>query len=251
MDEWDGDADLLIRPYLSGHLSIGDLFAPYNEHRIAITRLLVLSILRISGYWDVVQQMIVDAFLDSATVVAIAYALARPLRGALAVAATIASVVINAVPYGYDSVLLGFNTHFYLLIAFSFASLCLLVASPAGSARAAAGALAALAAFLCMASGAIALIAAVATLGLQAACGRRNGVREGAGMAALLALAVALLALVPHVDASDAIKARSFGLNSFPRSCNSRAGRLTPRSDWFFSCPLRRSSIVSSPIVPR
>jgi hypothetical protein len=62
-----------------------------------------------------------------------------------------------------------------------------------------------------MASGTLALIAAAATLGLQAACGRRNGIREGAGMAALLALAVALLALVPHVDASDGFKAHTFG----------------------------------------
>ena len=110
-----------IKPYLSGRLSIGDLFAPFNEHRIVFTRLLVLTILRLSGYWDVILQMIVNAVLESATVVAIAYALARPLPGGWALAAMIACVAINAVPYGYDNALFGFNTHFSLLITFSFA----------------------------------------------------------------------------------------------------------------------------------
>src|SRR5271166_1089505 len=78
-DEWDGDGFLLLKPYLQGYLGIADLLAPYNEHRIVITRLLVLSIFHLSGYWDVVLQMIVNAILDTATVVAVSYALARVL----------------------------------------------------------------------------------------------------------------------------------------------------------------------------
>ena len=69
--------------------------------------------------------MIVNAFVDSATIVAIAYALARVLSGGWAIAAMIISTAINAVPFGYDNVVLGFNTHFYLLITFSFAALWL------------------------------------------------------------------------------------------------------------------------------
>ena len=210
MDEWDGDAAFLIKP-LHGDLALGDLVAPYNEHRIAFTRLLVLSILHVSGYWDVVLQMVVNAILDAATVVAIGYALTRVLSPGLATGATIACVVINAVPYGYDNALLGFNTHFYLLNAFAFASLWLLAGAPAWSARWAAGVFAAVCAYFCMASGALIPAAACAVHLLQAVRGRRGGRSEAAGMAALAGAAVVLLGLVPRVEASDAFKAHSVG----------------------------------------
>jgi hypothetical protein len=106
-DDWDGAAVLLLKPYLQRRLTIGDLFAPYNEHRIFFTRLLILSIFHVSGYWDVILQMIVNAFVDSATVVIVSYALSRVLCGGWAVAAMIICVAINAVPYGYDNVLLA------------------------------------------------------------------------------------------------------------------------------------------------
>jgi hypothetical protein len=211
MDEWDGDAAFLLQPYLQGSLTIGDLLAPFNEHRIVFSRLLVLSLLGVSGYWDVVLQMIVNAILDAATVVGISYALSRVLDGGWAIAAMTASVLINAVPYGYDNVLLGFNTHFYALLTFSFASLFLLADSRAWSWRWTAGILCAVASFFCMASGALTLLAAIAGLLLQVASGRRRGLGEWLGIAALAALFLAMVYMVPHVPDSDAFKARSLG----------------------------------------
>jgi hypothetical protein len=210
-DEWDGDAFLLLQPYLQGRLGIADLLAPYNEHRIVFTRLLVLSIFQASGYWDVVLQMIVNAILDSVTVVAVGYSLVRVLSGGLGVAAMIVCVTINAVPYAYDNVLLGFNTHFYLLISLSFASLWLMAGAAAWSARWVLGALAALGSYFCMASGALTLATVCALHLLQAVLGRRVGYREATGIAALAALTTVLLALIPHVEASDAFRAHSLG----------------------------------------
>ena len=195
LDEWDGDAAYLLEPYLQGRLTVGDLLAPFGEHRILFTRLLVLTIFNVSGYWDVILQMIVNAIVNAAAVVAFSYALARVLGGAFAVAAMIVCVAINAVPYGYDAILFGFHTQFFFLNAFSFASLWLLAGSKAWSPRWAAGVLAALAAYLSMASGAFTPGAAAAAHLLQAACGRRRGLRETLGMAALGAMTVAMLAL--------------------------------------------------------
>ena len=138
-DEWDGEAASLLEPYLKGALTIGDLFHAHNEHVIFFTRLLTLAIFNVSGYWDVVLQMIANAILDAATVVAISYALSRPLRGGWALAAMILSALVNAFPLSYDNILLGFNTHFYLLLAFSFASLWFMADSRAWSPRWAAG----------------------------------------------------------------------------------------------------------------
>ena len=211
MDEWDGDAALLIKPYFEGRLSVSDIFAPLNEHRIVFTRLLVLSILKVSGYWDVVLQMIVNAILELTTIVAISYGLARVLSKGWAPAAMIACVIMNAVPYGYDNVLLGFNTHFYLLNAFSFASLWLMTGERAWSVRWAAGAVVAVASYFCMASGALTLAAVCGVHLLQAAVGRRSGVREATGIAALAVATFVLLRLIPHVEASEAFRAHSIG----------------------------------------
>lgn len=211
LDEWDGDAAYLLEPYLQGRLTVGDLLAPFGEHRILFTRLLVLTIFNVSGYWDVILQMIVNAIVNAAAVVAFSYALARVLGGAFAVAAMIVCVAINAVPYGYDAILFGFHTQFFFLNAFSFASLWLLAGSKAWSPRWAAGVLAALAAYLSMASGAFTPGAAAAAHLLQAACGRRRGLRETLGMAALGAMTVAMLALIPHPPASGAYRAHSLG----------------------------------------
>jgi hypothetical protein len=208
-DEWDGEAANLLKPYLEGSLTIGDLFHAHNEHVIFFTRLLALGVFKVSGYWDVILQMIANAILDAATVVAISYALSRPLRGGWASAAMVLSSLINALPLGYDNTLLGFNTHFYLLLAFSFASLWLMADSPAWSPRWVAGGLMGLASFLCMASGALTLAAAAGLHLAQAAGGRRAGVREWLGLAALATATAALVCLVPHVPDSDAYRAHS------------------------------------------
>ena len=186
------------------------MFHAHNEHVIFFTRLLTLAIFNLSGYWDVVLQMIANAILDAATVVAISYALSRPLRGGWAIAAMSLTALVNAFPLSYDNILLGFNTHFYLLLAFSFASLWFMADSRAWSPRWAAGVLFALASFLCMASGALTLAAVIGLHLMQTACGRRAGVQEWLGIAALAAATVVLASLIPHVPSSDVYRAHSF-----------------------------------------
>jgi hypothetical protein len=209
LDEWDGDAAGLLKPYITADLTIRDLFSPFNEHIILFTRLLVLAILHIYGYWDVILQMVVNAVLDAVTIVGISYALSRVLGGAWAVALMVISTLINAIPLSYDSILMAFNTHFYLLLAFSFASLWYLADSRAWSPRWAVGVLCAVASFLCMASGALTLAAAIGLHVSQTACGRRGGPWEWLGIAALAAATFTLTSLVPHVAESDPYTAHS------------------------------------------
>jgi hypothetical protein len=211
LDEWDADAAHLLKPFLQGDLSLSDFLIPINEHRIPFTKLLVLSIFHISGYWDVVLQMIVNAIVDSATIVAIAYGLSRVLHGGFAVAAMVLSAAINAAPYGYENVVLGFNTHFYLLLTFSFASLWLLTDSRAWSLRWASGVVLGVCSALCLASGALTLAAVAGGQLLQAACGRRAGLGEWLGIAGLAAIALALASAIPYVPAAEGLKPHSIG----------------------------------------
>ena len=211
MDEWDGDWGALIRPWLDGTLTPDALTAPFNEHRIVFTRLLALALFNLSGYWDVTLQMIVNALLGAALLVFSAFALSRVLSGRWALAAILAPCLVNVAPLAFDNILLGFNTHFFLLPAFSLLALWLTVDSRAWSGRWAAGVLVGAASFFCMASGALTLLTVAATHGLQMACGRRSGLREGIAVAALCVATGVMLAFVPHVPDSDAFRARSLG----------------------------------------
>ena len=82
------------------------------------------------------------------------------------------STAINAIPYGYDNIVLGFNTHFYLLITFSLAAVWFLAGSRAWSLRWGAGVICGVFSALCLASGALTLAAAGGAQVLQLACGR-------------------------------------------------------------------------------
>ena len=153
--------------------------------------------------------MIANAILASATIIAISYALSRVLCGRWALAAIVLSCLINAVPVSCDNILMGFNTHFYLLLTFSFASLWLLADSRAWSSRWVAGVLCAVASFLCMASGALTLAAVIGLHLLQIVRDRRGGRREWFGIAALVATTVGLISLVPDVPDLNAYKAHA------------------------------------------
>jgi hypothetical protein len=52
LDEWEADGARLLLPYIQGDLTLSDLFIPLNEHRIFFTKLLVLLIFNVSGYWE-------------------------------------------------------------------------------------------------------------------------------------------------------------------------------------------------------
>ena len=209
LDEWDADAAHLLKPWLQGRLTTADLLHPINEHRIVFTKLAVLSIFEISGYWDVILQMIVNAFVDSATIVAIAYALSRALTRSWAIAAMILSTAVNAIPFGYDNIVLGFNTHFYLLLTFSMATMWLLADARSWSLRWAAGVLCGICSSLCLASGALTLAAAAGGQILQIACGCRKGRDEWLGLAAIAVATVVMLSLVPHVPQADGLRSHS------------------------------------------
>ena len=107
--------------------------------------------------------------------------------------------------------MLGFNTHFYLLLAFSFAGLWLLADSRAWSLRWFAGGLCSAASFLCMASGALTLGAAIGLHLGQIACNRRGGLREWLGIAALGAVTLVLARAVLHAAGLGGLGAHSPG----------------------------------------
>src|SRR5450432_414382 len=64
-DQWD-EANSLFKPWVEGHLTWADVFAPASDHRIVLTHLLDLSLTWLNGRWDPLLQMTVNAFFHAA-----------------------------------------------------------------------------------------------------------------------------------------------------------------------------------------
>src|SRR5512146_802367 len=62
-DQWDAEGANLYPKYFDGTLTLSDLLAPHNEHRILLTRLWALLLLELEGYWDPILQMAANALL--------------------------------------------------------------------------------------------------------------------------------------------------------------------------------------------
>ncbi|WP_298426027.1 hypothetical protein [Rhodoblastus sp.] len=212
-DEWDGEAAAVIKPFLEGHFSVADLFQHDNEHLIFFTRLLTILDLKISGYWDVLPLMIFNAFLHATTLALGLWTLTRPLAGPRAMAALLFGCGLAVIPFGHESALMGFNTHFYTLIAFSLAALWLLADARAWSGRWFCGVLMAAGAYLSMASGALAPATAAGLALVQFWRGARSGLAEALAIVALLIMSALFVALTPSVPENAAFHAHS--LSSF------------------------------------
>ena len=209
LDEWDGEAAALLKPYIQGRLTAGDLFGFFSEHIILFTRLTTLAIFTISGYWDVVLQMIVNAIVDAATVIGVSLALSRVLRGSWAQAAVVLCALIAAIPMSGDSILIGIPNPVLFPDGVVVRELVV--------------------------SGRLAGLVSAVDYGIfvrrrfvsrygvgrhdlrrcdgpalaQAAIGRRKGLREWLGIAALAAAAALAVGLVPHVPETEFLRPHS------------------------------------------
>ncbi|QDM28188.1 hypothetical protein FNL56_20180 [Tardiphaga sp. vice304] len=233
-DQWDAEADILYKAYLNSNLSWSALFAPHNEHRILLTRLLSLLLFELDGGWDPILQMMVNAGLHVVAIVLIVLALQRILGPGQLVSLVAFSAVLFLLPIGWENLLAGFQSQFYLLLIFTILALSGLAVAPAFGARWWISVAYAIAAFFSMASGALIGAAALGIVVLQMLLRVRLGRKEYAGAAVLLVMSMVMIAFVPKVAGHDGLKAHSIGelirallaCLDYPRS-GSFAGILT------------------------
>ncbi|MDB5582211.1 MAG: hypothetical protein JWR80_7387 [Bradyrhizobium sp.] len=210
-DQWDAEADSLYKAYLNSNLTWSALFAPHNEHRILLTRLLSLLLFELDGGWDPILQMMVNAGLHVVAIVLIVLALQRILRPDQLTALVAFTALLFVLPIGWENLLAGFQSQFYLLLIFSILALGGFAAASAFSIRWWVSAACAVAAFFSMASGALIGAAALGIAVLQLLLGVRQGSREYTGAAVLAALSAVMIAYVPHINGHDGLKARDLG----------------------------------------
>jgi hypothetical protein len=210
-DQWDGEAAGLYKPWLEGTWTWQTFVASHNEHRILPTRVLHLTLFELLGHeWSPVLQMAVNALLHVLAIVVLVRFLASALLAAQAWPVWMFAAVLHAVPFGWDSALQGFNTHFYVLLLLTFALLWTCTAAHLGI-RAYLGAVAmAVTLVLTMASGLLGPVAAaLILLSRRVFCHDRS---PTVGLAILLGgIAVGGYLLTPDIPGHHALRAQSLG----------------------------------------
>lgn len=204
-DQWDGEAGLL-KPWLEGQLSAAMLFAPHNEHRIVLTRLLTLALFVGNGQWDAQLEMAANALLCGAIAIGMAAALRQLYssqdEGPRALVSLWVVALFFVLPFGWENTLMGFQSQFYFLLFFSLAAIWGLGIHPPGSRAWWLGVAALVLACLSMASG---FLAAAPVLGLEIMRWLRKQAWPSVGAVSTGLICVAVLGLgwktkieVPH-----------------------------------------------------
>jgi len=211
-DQWDAEGASLYPRYFAGALSFSDLVAPHNEHRILVTRLWLLLLLELEGYWDPILQMLANTLLLGG-IIALLVAAFRPLLDRAAIIAfAVFATVLFALPLDWGNTLSGFNSQWYFMQAFSIAGLLAIIAAGAFALRWWIALALLVLSYFSMAGGAATAAAAFAICALQLAVGRRSGARELLALAILAALTLAMAYYVPTAEGPDApAKTQSIG----------------------------------------
>ncbi len=119
MDQWDAEAQMVIKPWLNGEFSLAGLFSAHNEHRVLNSRLLTLALFCGNGQWDPLLEAVASSFLYAVLAVISVVGFSRLVEPRFRGAILIAVTLMGALPFGWENTLVGFQSQFYLLVLFS------------------------------------------------------------------------------------------------------------------------------------
>jgi len=119
-DQWDGEGETLLHPYLDGHLTAPVLLAAHTEHRILFTRLLTLGLFQANDrQWDPRLELACNAVLHTVIALLLAGFALRVLPWRAAVVYCLTAALFFGAAVSADNTLAGFQSQFYFLILFS------------------------------------------------------------------------------------------------------------------------------------
>ena len=190
LDQWDAEAREILVPWLQGKLAWSDFFAPHNEHVPAWARLLAWLQALVLGRWDPQIQATLNAGLHGTFVGVMALWFRRTLPLFPAFLLTALAVVLTSLPFGWENITWGFQSHTPLALLFVFLHVHGSFTHSPGSARWWLAQVAGLAAFFTYGSMWAAPAAVLLTALWTAAPGRRRWIAATvltvAGLALLL-----------------------------------------------------------------
>ncbi|MEN9799830.1 MAG: hypothetical protein RL653_3527 [Pseudomonadota bacterium] len=210
-DQWDAEGAHLLKPWLDGTWEPSALLAPHNEHRVLWTRLAVLGLFEANGrQWDNLPAALFNAGLAGVLWGGLWAAVARGLGTASRVGLAVTVLAMSWLPFGWENSLLGFNTHFFLLMLGALALTWLAAGQEDRPVRggAALGLVAAVSAFT-MASSVVSCVSAAGVVALRVAWGSLRIRTALAWVGVLGAAAWMTWAFVPVVPGHAPLKASS------------------------------------------
>ena len=116
-DAWDGEADVMLRPYVNHTLDAQSWFKAHNEHRILFTRVLALGLFVANeGEWNARLEIVVNAALCAFTCALLCFLAFAALPPWAALGLSGLAVYMVGGPASNENTLLGFQSQFYFLL---------------------------------------------------------------------------------------------------------------------------------------
>ncbi len=165
-DDWDAIGEDVLRPAIRGDLSVQDLIAPHNEHRMLLTRLLALGLFHAnSGQWDPLLHLSANALLHTLSAVLLMGILVRLLHRQRLWWIVLSVVVAWGIPFGWEAATWAVCSQWYFLVLLGLLALWGLILHRPLHPWWILGALSAILACFTLASG---MLIGAAVLGIQA-----------------------------------------------------------------------------------
>lgn len=209
-DQWD-EAYQVFKPWIEGHLSWGALIAPDNNHRILLTRLLDLALIKLNGRWDPMLQMTMNAFIHAVYACVLAFFLWIMWGRKNGWLICFLLMPFFALPYGGENAIWGMNSQWYFLDLFGLIAIAGLGFAKPGSWRWWIGVIAAVLGFFSMATGVLASLVAGGLIVLRAMKNRRMEKIGLIGLMVCFVLVILGATLVVMPKDNGSMQAHSFG----------------------------------------
>ncbi len=210
-DQWDAEGEFLLRPWLEGGFSVGDLFQHQNEHRIVVSKLFALGLFTANSQWDSFVEVVAGAAVHLLSALILLALGRRWLPRAWVPAYAVVLVLLFTLPFSWENSLFGFQCAFYFLLLFALGHIVLGLESDRFTLRWGLAQLCGLFALVTLASGFISSLAILAVLGYRLLRERRWTAQQIVTAALAVAFTVVGWKIRTYVRGHEVLKAQSAG----------------------------------------
>lgn len=208
-DQWD-ELNHLIGPWVQDRWHAAQLFSAHNEHRIAFTRLISLSLFGANGgIWDNLVESYANTFIYACTLALLYALLCRGgARRVVLWTMFIAVVVVGSLPFDWENTLVGFQNQFYLMEISAITLVGIASYRPAGRTTFWLLLVLGTVSLFTMAAGLLAAAAVCAIVALRWWCNSLRLTFFLSALTGMLLVVVSGIALLPHGASNGAFVAR-------------------------------------------
>jgi len=210
-DQWDAEGEDVVRPLAEGRFKFSNFWLPHNEHRVLPTRIVTAICFKLTGVWSNLNEARVNVFIAALSPVFLVWLMTvkKELHG---FRWFILPIVIAqfTLPFGWENILVGFQSQFFFLMFFALAGFSLVTFKPNHTFTFAGVFFLSVLSILTMASGILLPLIASGMYCFLAVGDRRYDLKTFIYVLLLLGIAVVGYRMVPYVNGHERLHANSF-----------------------------------------